>query len=59
MKRMLMNWKLEYWIDDRLVIIGAVYSHGTPQQLLKFDLPLLTGGVPCFAFHSSVRNLAV
>ena len=32
---------------------------GTPQQLLKLDLPLLTERFPSFAFHSSVRNLGV
>src|SRR6218665_1519853 len=32
---------------------------GTPQQLSKLDLPLLTERFPSFAFHSSVRNLGV
>src|SRR6218665_3271617 len=32
---------------------------GTPQQLLKLDIPLLTERFSSFAFHSSVRNLYV
>src|SRR6218665_3414520 len=32
---------------------------GTPRQLSKLDLPLLTERFPSFAFHSSVRNLGV
>ena len=32
---------------------------GTPQQLLKLDIPLLTERFPSFAFHSSGRNLGV
>src|SRR6218665_3174513 len=32
---------------------------GTPQQLSKLDLPLLTERFPSFAFHSNVRNLGV
>src|SRR6218665_983399 len=32
---------------------------GTPQQLSKLDLPMLTERFPSFAFYSSVRNLGV
>src|SRR6218665_3670956 len=32
---------------------------GTPQQLSKLDLPLITERFPSFAFHFSVRNLGV
>src|SRR6218665_2766673 len=32
---------------------------GTPQQLLKLDLSLLSEGSPSFTFHTSVRNLGV
>src|SRR6218665_1517528 len=48
-----------YAFGPRLKVIEDPWTTGTPQQLSKLNLPMLTERFPSFAFHSSVRNLGV
>src|SRR6218665_1318239 len=54
---------LHLWMSSKRLSLNPNKTQfiwfGTPQQLSKLDLPLLTERFPSFAFHSSVRNLGV
>src|SRR6218665_2914596 len=54
---------LHLWMSSNRLALNTNKTQfiwfGTPQQLSKLDLPLLTERFPSFAFHSSVRNLGV
>src|SRR6218665_271823 len=58
---LMLSLDLHLRMSSNLLSLNPNKTHfiwfGTPQQLSKLNLPLLTERFPSFAFHSSVRNL--